>query len=49
MAFIFQGVPHDPVVYGAAAALLTSLGLVAAYVPARRAAHVDRLVALRTE
>ena len=49
MAFVFQGVPHDPLVYGGAATLLISLGLLAAYVPARRAAHVDPLAALRTE
>ncbi len=49
MAFVHRGVPHDPAVYGGAAALLLALGLLAAYVPARRAAHVDPLVAIRTE
>ena len=49
MAFVHRGVPRDPSVYGAAAALLLALGLLAAYVPARRAAHVDPLVAIRTE
>jgi len=49
MAFVHRGVPHDPAVYGGAAALLLAFGLLAAYVPARRAAHVDPLVAIRTE
>jgi ABC-type antimicrobial peptide transport system permease subunit len=49
MAFAFRGVPHDPLVYGGAAALLAALGLVAAFIPARRAARVDPLIALRSE
>ncbi len=49
MTFVHRGVPHDPAVYGAAAALLLGLGLLAAYIPARRAAHVDPLVAIRAE
>ena len=49
LTFVHRGVPHDPVVYGFAAALLLAFGLLAAYVPARRAAHVDPLVAIRTE
>ena len=49
MAFVFRGIPHDPLVYAGAAALLMALGLAAALVPARRAARVDPLVALRAE
>jgi ABC-type antimicrobial peptide transport system permease subunit len=48
-SFLFQVAPHDPAVYAAAAALLLGIGLMAALVPARRAARVDPLVALRAE
>ncbi|HSC25767.1 MAG TPA: ABC transporter permease [Vicinamibacterales bacterium] len=47
--FLFQVEPYDPGVYGAAAALLAVSGFAAAYVPARRAARVDPVIALRTE
>jgi putative ABC transport system permease protein len=40
---------HDPVVYGGAAALLAACGVIAASVPARRAARVDPVIALRIE
>jgi ABC-type antimicrobial peptide transport system permease subunit len=48
-AFLFQGDPHDPVVYAAAGGVLAIAGLVAALVPARRASRVDPVVALRAQ
>lgn len=48
-AFLFEVRPHDPVVYAAAAALLAACGVIAAFVPARRAARVDPVIALRVE
>ena len=47
--FLFRVPPRDLGVYAAAALLILVAGLVAAWVPARRASHVDPLVALRLE
>ena len=41
--------PHDPLVFGGVGAFLMSIALAAAYWPARRAARVDPVTALRYE
>ena len=40
---------HDPVVLGLATFLLVAVAFAAGYGPARRAAHIDPMVALRHE
>jgi len=47
--FLFQIEPHDMTVYAGVLLVLTMAGLAAAFIPARRAAHVDPLIALRME
>ena len=44
---LFEVSPRDPLVATAAAATLAALGLAAAWIPARRAANVDPILALR--
>jgi putative ABC transport system permease protein len=46
---LFKVQPRDPVVFGAAVGLLGAVGLAAAWIPARRAAGTDPLLALRTD
>ncbi|HEX5074039.1 MAG TPA: ABC transporter permease [Gemmatimonadaceae bacterium] len=46
---LFEVQPRDPTTFAAVVALLTATGLLACYIPARRAARVDPLSAMRAE
>jgi putative ABC transport system permease protein len=48
-SFLFGVTPNDPATFLAVAAVLAAAALAACYLPARRAARVDPLRALRTE
>jgi predicted permease len=48
-SLLFRLKPYDPVTLGAAVALLTAVAAVASFLPARRAASTDPMVALRYE
>jgi putative ABC transport system permease protein len=48
-AMLYGITPWDPAVYAAAFAVLGSVGVLAAYMPARRAMRIDPVVALRDE
>ena len=48
-SFLFETTPHDPVALATAAIPLGTTALVAAWIPARRAARVDPVMALRAE
>jgi ABC-type antimicrobial peptide transport system permease subunit len=47
--FLFETSPLDPLTYALVPVLFCLLSLIAAWVPARRAAHVDPMVALRND
>jgi len=47
--FLFRITPWDPVAVCTAAIVLTCVAAVAAWTPARRAAPIDPLLALRAE
>jgi ABC-type antimicrobial peptide transport system permease subunit len=48
-SLLFEVTPTDPLTFAAVAALFIGVAVVAVAVPARRAARVDPLVALRYE
>ena len=47
--FLYEVKPLDASTYAAVALLLTAIGLVAAFIPARRAASIQPMQALRDE
>jgi ABC-type antimicrobial peptide transport system permease subunit len=48
-ALLFQVTPVDPVVFAAMSAATLGIGVLASYVPARRASSVDPSESLRSE
>jgi ABC-type antimicrobial peptide transport system permease subunit len=48
-SFLFETAPTDPLTFVTTAVALAATALVAAWIPARRAAHVDPVKALRAE
>lgn len=48
-SMLYDVTPADPVVLTVVVGILLAVALAASYMPARRAAHVDPLTALRSE
>jgi putative ABC transport system permease protein len=48
-ALLFQLAPRDPATFGGAAVVLIAVGVVAAWLPAHRAARIDPVAALRID
>ena len=46
---MYQVSPNDPVVFGSITATITAIALLSSWLPARRAARIDPMVALRDE
>ena len=46
---LYDTAPHDPLAFGLALAVLTSVAALAAFVPARRATRLDPMATLRAE
>jgi ABC-type lipoprotein release transport system permease subunit len=48
-ALLYEVSPNDPRTYAVVAVVLVGVALLAAYVPARRAAGIDPMLALKSE
>jgi ABC-type antimicrobial peptide transport system permease subunit len=48
-SLLFEVEPRDPVVFGVSIATIVAVGILAALIPARRAARVDPMDALRSD